>query len=99
MDLSCIVAKRKIIVGGEKRVLPNAARNRIFISSGYSFRIMEELIMKHNPPSPKRRAEFQIKEIPFVLRFADVPVTKTIRAKAMTKMENSRNGILRINRK
>jgi hypothetical protein len=59
----------------------------------------EELIIRHNAPNAKSRAEFHKKEMPFVLVFTDVPVMKTRKAKPITKRENSRNGILRITKK
>jgi hypothetical protein len=40
--------------GGKKRVLPNAARNRILTSRGYNLRTVAELVIKHKIPRPSR---------------------------------------------
>jgi hypothetical protein len=86
------------MLGGRKQVMPNANRSRMFINRGYIFRIIVELVIRHNTPKPKSKKDDQKKERPLVLPFSPVPMIKAKKAKAIVIKENERNGILWITR-
>ena len=57
MDLSAIVAKRKIMDGGKNRVLPKTNRNVALTADEYSFKKMSLFVTKQAVPASKNSSD------------------------------------------